>query len=186
MSLAELVSTIVFYLFAIVSVVGALVAVGSNRILRSAVGLAVTLVCAAAFYILLGYDFIAGIQVLVYVGGIVVLIVFAIMLTSSLEWVEDHPTPIRLALAIFASVLFFVVTVAALIFTPFALSSSASPPGDIVRILGLMLLDTSGKGYVTPFELISILLLAAVIGGIVIARSYRSDQTTTDSGKNIS
>lgn len=180
MSPGDIVSTFAFYLLGMVAIFGALAAVGARRILRSAVGLAVTLVCSAGFYILLGYDFIAGIQVLVYVGGIVVLIVFAIMLTSSLEWFEDHPSPLRVTLAALASLLFLVVTVTALAQTPFSLDSSAEQPKEIAAGLGRMILDTGGSGYVTPFELISVLLLSAVIGGIVVARSYRKDSSPSD------
>lgn len=152
----------------------ALVAVSSNRILRAAVGLAVTLVCGAAFYILLNYDFIAAIQVLVYVGGIVVLIVYAIMLTSSSELVESRPGSPRKALAFVAAILFLVFSVTALGQTNFSVKLSVSSPDDIARALGRMILDTNSSGYVLPFEIISLLLLAAVLGAIVIARSHRS------------
>ena len=172
MNPSDLVHTIAFYFLGVVSVAGALVAVTSMRILRSAVGLAITLACAAGFYIMLNVDFIAGVQVLVYVGGIVVLIVFAIMLTSSLEWVEDHPTTMRRGLALTTSILFFAITMAALSMTQFNVDISASQPENIAAALGLMLLDTGSGGYVLPFELISLLLLAAVLGSVVVARSY--------------
>lgn len=182
MSSGELVHTISFYFLGIISVLAALIAVSSKRILRAAVGLAVTLVCGAGFYILLNYDFIAGIQLLVFVGGIVVLIVYAIMLTSSLEFVEDHPPPMRRALAILSAVIFLVVSLTALINTNFSIDSTASQHEEITANLGRMLLSTGPKGYVLPFEIISLLLLAAVIGGIVIARSYRDKVENIESG----
>ncbi len=182
MSAGDFVYILSFYFFGAIAVIAALVAVSSNRILRAAVGLAVTLVCGAAFYILIDYDFIAGIQVLVYVGGIVVLIVYAIMLTSSSELVESRPGSFRKALALLAAVLFLVFSVMALIMTNFSVESSATPPADIARALGRMILDTSSSGYVLPFEIISLLLLAAVIGAMVIARAYRPQLTDSEKG----
>ncbi len=172
MTTPELIYTVIFYLFGLVAVLGALVVVGAKRILRSAVGLAVTLVCSAGFYFLLDYDFIAGVQILVYVGGIVVLIVFAVMLTSSLEWVEDHPSALGQALAAGAALLFFGVAMSALSLTDFAPTESVSTPDNIAAEIGRRMLDTGPGGFVLPFELISLLLLAAVIGGIVIARIH--------------
>lgn len=177
MTTPELIYTAIFYLFGLVAVFGALVVVGSKRILRSAVGLAVTLVSSAGFYFMLDYDFIAGVQILVYVGGIVVLIVFAVMLTSSLEWVEDHPSPLRQALAGGAALLFFVVSMSALFLTDFAPTETASAHDNIAAEIGRRMLDTGPGGFVLPFELISLLLLAAVIGGIVIARIHGAANT---------
>lgn len=183
MSTGDFVYTLSFYLFGVIAVIAALVAVTSNRILRAAVGLAVTLVSGAAFYILLNYDFIAAIQVLVYVGGIVVLIIYAIMLTSSSELVESRPASLRKALAFLAAILFFVFSVTAILKTNFSVESSESPPGEIAAALGRMILDTSSSGYVLPFEVISLLLLAAAIGAIVIARSYSPQATGAEKGK---
>ncbi|MFQ5606920.1 MAG: NADH-quinone oxidoreductase subunit J [Candidatus Zixiibacteriota bacterium] len=174
MTTPELTQTIVFYFLGAIAVFGAIVVVVARRILRSAIALALTLVCSAGLYILLDYDFIAGVQVLVYVGGIVVLIVFAVMLTSSLELVEALPPLRRRALAASASALFFLTALAAFSLTHFPLATEGSPPGDIAAELGRKLLDTGSGGYVLPFELISLLLLAAVLGGIVIARGKRN------------
>jgi NADH-quinone oxidoreductase subunit J len=173
-SSGDIVYTLSFYLFGFIAIFAALVAVVSQRILRAAVGLAVTLVCGAAFYILLSYDFIAGVQILVYVGGIVVLIVYAIMLTSSQELVESHPTLIRKVLALFAGSSFVVVSLAALFATDFSIDDTTPPVEDLVAGLGRLLLSADSGGYLIPFEIISLLLLAAVIGGIVIARSSRA------------
>ena len=74
-------SDMLFYLFASAAIVAALAAVTSRRILRAAVYLMFVLINTAALYALLGAYFLAGLQLLVYVGGIVVLIVFAVMLT---------------------------------------------------------------------------------------------------------
>jgi NADH-quinone oxidoreductase subunit J len=173
-SSGDIVYTLSFYLFGLIAILAALVAVASQRILRAAVGLAVTLVCGAAFYILLSYDFIAGVQILVYVGGIVVLIVYAIMLTSSQELVESHPTFMRKALAFVAGLAFVGLSLAAILSTQFSIDSTTRPVENLVAGLGRLLLSAESGGYLIPFEIISLLFLAAAIGAIVIARSHRT------------
>ena len=183
MSSGDLVYTLSFYLFGIIAILSAWVAVCSQRILRAAVGLAATLVCSAAFYILLSYDFVAGVQILVYVGGIVVLIVYAIMLTSSQELVESHPTFVRKALAFLAGSAFVVVSLSALMSTNFPVDNSTAPIDNIAAAFGRLLLSGEVGGYLIPFEIISLLLLAAVIGGIVIARSPRKTAEGIQAGE---
>jgi NADH-quinone oxidoreductase subunit J len=171
---ADLTHTIAFYALALVSITAALMVVSSKRIFRSAVALAVVLICGAGFYILLNYDFIAGVQLLVYVGGIVVLIVFAVMLTSSLESVEERPTTTRKALGLFSSLAFLTTAAVAFSETKFPLfDSSAAQPADVASAVGRKLLDYGADGYVLPFEIISLLLLSSVIGAIVVARNPR-------------
>ena len=174
MNPADLTHTLAFYGLALVSIVAALFVVGARRIFRAAVALAVVLVCGAGFYILLNYDFIAGVQLLVYVGGIVILIVFAVMLTSSLEVIEQHPTKLRVFLGFLSAVAFCVTALWALSSSTFSLSAaSATQPTDIALSIGKQLLDYGANGYVMPFEIISLLLLAAVIGAIVVSRNPR-------------
>lgn len=182
MSTGDLAQTISYYFFGVLAIIGALIAVLSTRILRAAVGLAGTLVCGAVFYILLSYDFVAAIQVLVYVGGIVVLIVYAIMLTSSAEMVESHPTFIRQFLGFGTALLFLVFSITAIIKTEFAIESAILPPEKIAAGLGRLILGAGSTGYVLAFEVISLLLLAAVIGAIVIARSYKAQLSDTQAG----
>ncbi|HSG99451.1 MAG TPA: NADH-quinone oxidoreductase subunit J, partial [candidate division Zixibacteria bacterium] len=133
---AEMIQTIVFYGLALVALLSAFVVVTSRRVLRSAVSLAVTLVTSAGFYVLLDYDFIAGIQILVYVGGIVILIVYAVMLTSSLELLEDHPSPQRQALGIVGALAFLVVTLSALLLTVFPDLTATAPPANLAVEIG--------------------------------------------------
>ncbi len=172
MNPAELTHTIVFYGLALVSIVAALLVVTVKRIFRAAVALATVLVCGAGFYILLDYDFIAGIQLLVYVGGIVILIVFAVMLTSSLEDTEIRPSKSRKALGIISSLGFLATALIAFQSTSFPLSApTPEQPSDVALEIGRKLLGYGSDGYVLPFEIISLLLLSAVIGAIVVARN---------------
>jgi NADH-quinone oxidoreductase subunit J len=165
----EITATLVFYFLATLAIVAAVAVVKTSRILRSAVFLAGVLLCNAGFFILLGYEFLAGVQVLVYIGGIIILIVFAIMLTSSVNLLENQPEPSRRWWGLIASVSFFVMVVSALQATDFAVTTQTVAV-DEVSALGFSLLNYGAEGYVLPFEIISLLLLSVLIGGIIIAR----------------
>lgn len=167
--------TSVFYFLAILAMVAAVAVVTTLRILRAAIFLAGVLLCNAGFFILLGYEFLAGIQVLVYIGGIIVLIVFAIMLTSSMNLLENRPSRDRQFWGLLTSVGFFSIVVSALYATDFAVTTQTIPI-DEVSALGLSLLDYGAEGYVLPFEIISLLLLSVLIGGIIIARKTTSGE----------
>jgi len=162
--------TVMFYILAIVSLLMAIHVVKSRRLLRAALSLMAVLVASAGFYIMLGYEFLAGVQVLVYVGGIVVLIVFAIMLTSRVDLLETTPPLHRKYLGLFASLAFFAMTTTALLFSEFPLLKAGKVPTNDVAAFGRKLLSYGADGYVLPFEIISLLLLSALIGGIVISR----------------
>jgi NADH-quinone oxidoreductase subunit J len=169
--IGDAIYTLLFYFFAAFAIVFALTVTMSSRLLRAAVYLMMVLLASACMYVMLGAEFLAGIQVLVYVGGIVVLIVFAIMLTNSAELQLDKPPVHRKVLAGLASLAFAAATV--WIFGsstfPLAISAAVSPQDNTTQI-GLKLLDYGSSGYILPFEIISVLLLAAIIGGIVVAR----------------
>ncbi len=165
----SLIQDILFYGFAIPAVVLALAVVLSHRILRAAVYLTAVLVTSAAFYLMLGMEFLAAVQILVYVGGIVILLVFAVMLTGSVELREESPSKSRMIVGASAAIGFMVLNLAVFSNAEFAVSSASQVPDD-VRAIGLSLLDYGGNGHLLPFELISLLLLSALVGGIVIAR----------------
>jgi NADH-quinone oxidoreductase subunit J len=159
-----------FFTFALCAVLLAIGVVTTRRILRAAVYLTGVLFCGAVFYLLLQVEFLAGVQVLVYIGGIVVLLVFAVMLTSSLELLEDHPSRMRRVTGLVGAVAFFALTAVALLHTDFGFLASPQRTESDVHEIGRRLLDSGAGGYVLPFEVISVLLLASVIGGIVVAR----------------
>jgi len=167
----------------VVAVLLALLVVNTRRLLRAAIWLMGVLVASAGLYAMLGYEFLGGVQIMVYVGGIVVLIVFAIMLTSSADLMEDNPAIMRKIVGAIASIGFLATTVAALMSSQFPLLRGGIQPGNDVAALGQKMLDYGPRGYVLPFEIISLLLLAAVIGGIVIARKVPpTDQPFTTGG----
>lgn len=164
----DAVQTLLFYGAAAVSLWLAWAVVTSRRILRAAVSLMGVLGASAALYLLLGLQFLAGVQVLVYVGGIVVLLVFAIMLTRTQALLEDHPSDHRHKIGVLAAGALFAANYWALQGLP--QSPQAPAPADDTAQIGKALLDAGPDGYALPFEAVSLLLLAAMIGAIVIAR----------------
>lgn len=168
--IADAAHTVMFYALAAGAVTLALITVTVRRLLRAAVGLMFVLTFSAGLYILLSAEFLAGVQVLVYVGGIVVLIVFAIMLTRSSDLLEDVPEFWRSVVGAISAITLCAASCAALLATTFFHGAGGELPATDVDGIGRQLLDYGPSGYVVPFEVISLLLLAAVIGGIVIAR----------------
>lgn len=161
-----------FYLLTILSAFFAVICVNTRLILRSAVYLMAVLFFVAGIYLTLGLDFLAGIQILVYVGGIVVVLVFAVMLTHSHSVAEKNPHVFRKLLGFLTAATFFLGSWWAVANTP-ALSAKTSellPRTVDLKTIGRALLDFGASGYVLPFELVSLLLLAVLIGGVVIAR----------------
>ncbi len=181
--IADATYTVMFYGVSAIVILFALVAVNARKLLRAALALMGMLALSAGLYVLLRAEFLAGVQILVYVGGIVVLIVFAIMLTRSSDLMEDHPAPLRRTLGAVFSISFMVLSCFALRSTDFAVSDTTQATPDDVRAIGMALLDRGGDGYLLPFEVISLLLLVAVIGGTVVARKTPpKDQPFTTGG----
>lgn len=162
-----------FYLLAGIILIFSVLSVTSRRILRAATYLLFVLIATAGLYFMLNYFFLAGVQLILYAGGIVVLIIFSILLTSHIdhrfepiEWRKS----IFSALAILFGLALSLVTILQYDFQPRA----EVPAETSVAVIGAMLLNTGPYGYVLPFEVISILLLAAMIGAIVIAKKSKS------------
>jgi NADH-quinone oxidoreductase subunit J len=168
-------SAVVFYILSIFILGAALLAVTSRKIFRSAIWLLFSLTGIAGLYFWLQMEFVAAVQIVVYVGGIVVLIIFSIFLTQQSG--KDLPAPVRgraffSALAACAG---FLLTCSML--TRYGFRPAENRVGEVAGVgnIGAQLLSTTEHGYVLPFEVISILLLAAMIGCIVIAMKTKPD-----------
>jgi NADH-quinone oxidoreductase subunit J len=162
-----------FYLFSATILVFALLTVTSRRILRAALFLLFSLVATSGFYFLLEYQFLAGVQLALYAGGIVVLIIFSILLTHHISHKFDMPPVMKMITALMVTVAGAGVTVITVMAYPFK-ATSALPIETNMTIIGKQLIDTNKNGYALPFEVISILLLSAMIGAIVIAKKSKS------------
>ncbi len=176
-------STIVFYLLAALTLVCGILSVSTRHIFRAAIYLLFSLVGIAGIYFWLQYQFIAAVQIVVYVGGIVVLIIFSIFLTQQAG--EKLPKQrldrkIFSALAVFCG---FALTMLQVYQHEFAGSSTTTTPATVLNI-GKQMLSTHEGGYALPFEVISMLLLAAMVGCIVIALRERATVTAEASSNN--
>jgi len=160
---------IMFLIFAVVIIVFSVLTVTSRRILRAAVSLLFVLISTAGLYFLLNYQFLAAVQLTLYAGGIVVLIIFSILLTSQISHkfeALDWKKALFSALAVIAGAIVVITTV---LKHNFAADTAAALEVNM-NVIGKSLLGTGTDGYVLPFEVISVLLVAAMIGAIVIAK----------------
>jgi NADH-quinone oxidoreductase subunit J len=162
-----------FYAFAAVIVFSAFRVVTTNNVVHAALYLVAVLASVAAQYILLAAEFVAATQVLVYIGAIVVLFLFGIMLTrAKIGRDQDLTRPQWYGGAVTALVLFGVMAYALL--DQFAWKDTPMPADpQIATVNGsntATVSDSIFSTYLVPFEVVSVLLLAALVGAIVLAR----------------
>ncbi len=155
----------VFWFVAALTIMSAAFVVLNNQLIYSAVALLFTLFGIAGLYVFLWADFIAGIQILVYVGGILVLVIFGIMLTNKIRSVRISHKSIQQGVGGVIAFWFFIFLFIALSKAPWAASAAVEPSGT-VREIGILLLTD----FLLPFEIISVLLLGALIGAAVLSR----------------
>lgn len=160
------------YALMLVSLTAALGVVLFRNIFHAALALVVTLLGVAGIYIALHAEFIAGVQVLLYVGAVMTLILYAIMLTHRIAGAaaqtNRQSVPAFLALALFVALLGRL-----LLKTDWSALASSAGPAAPPTVSVLMLARALLGEYVFPFEVISIVLIAALIGAIVIARAEK-------------
>lgn len=158
--------TAVFYLLAAFTVAAGLGVVFTTNVVHSALALMGTLLGVAALFVLLGADFLGVIQLLVYVGGILVLTLFAVMLTSRIDVRVSNRAVGRLPAAAIVLVVFGVMTHAITTATWTVAAAAPGAPEPTVYGIGSKFLGT----YVLPFEIASLVLLVALIGAVVVSR----------------
>ena len=164
----------IFYFLAAAIIGFSVMTVTTRKILHAAVYLLFVLVATAFLYFLLNYNFLGAVQLTVYSGGVVVLIVFAVLLTARMDHRLEQVPLIKQVLAGLASILGAFITLYAFFTFPF--KGSGNPEGAYdVEEIGTKLVSYGDGGYVLPFEVISILLLAAMIGAIMVAKNMRTD-----------
>ena len=177
-------SVIIFYLIAAFILVAGVLAVTSRKIFRSAIWLLFSLVGIAALYFWLQVEFVAAVQIVVYVGGIVVLIIFSIFLTQQSG--KEMPEPsIKRTLFSALAALFGLILMANLIAEYGFAEKPTKPFNPGVAEIGSQMLSTTEHGFILPFEVVSMLLLAAMIGCIVIAMKNKESTNTNTEGNHI-
>lgn len=157
-----------FVIFTIFTLGGALGVVTTRNLFRGTVWLMVSLFGVAGYMVLLSAPFLAAVQILVYIGAIAILITFAVMLTRSVTRVDERY--VRTIPSLLGALVLFIILIAGVTIPVFGGQSPNSAPVVVMttRDLGLALVD--GNGYVVPFMVASLLLTAAMIGAIFIAR----------------
>ena len=176
-------ATLLFWIVAVILVGSALLVVGLNNIVHSALALIVVFAMAAGIYLLANAEFIAIVQILIYAGAVTILILFALMLTRTSN-IQTNSNPVNrlwwlgaIISALIGATILYAVTV-----SPHFVASSSNvagygpqnsacplPPNNVVYI-GQLLYSPTCYSYVLPFEIASVVLLVAIIGAIVIGR----------------
>lgn len=169
---------IMFVILSVFMVLSSIATVVSKSIIRAATYLLFVLLGTAGIYFLLGYTFLGAVQIMVYAGGIVVLYVFSILLTSgqqeklSKNTVSKVVASALLSIAGFGVFLFMLLknklfeNVAAL----GAPTEAVGTDTNSIDQIGHFMLSSSEGGYLLPFETVSLLLLACIVAGLIVAR----------------
>jgi NADH-quinone oxidoreductase subunit J len=169
-------STIIFYMLAALTLVSGVMAVSTRQIFRAAVFVLFSLIGVAGLYFWMQYEFIAAVQIVVYVGGITVLIIFSIFLTQQAGEKMLMPKIGRKVFSALAAFCGFALIMLQLYQYTFA-STTNLPIEPSVANIGTQMMGIKESGYSLPFEVVSILLLAALIGCIVIAMKPKPQTT---------
>jgi NADH-quinone oxidoreductase subunit J len=157
--------SIAFWILAIVGVGAALTVILLRNVFRAALALILCLLTVAGIYVTLSADFLAAVQVLIYVGGISILIILAIMLTREVQ--RGSPSNKLRIPAFIVAVIFLGVMIFALVSTPWQVSTT-QPLEPTVSALADKLLGEGG--FILAVEIAAVLLLAAILGAIVLVR----------------
>ena len=161
-----MIKMIIFNIFILLSIIPSFWVAFSSDIVHAAFSLLFTFFGVAGLYVLLGADFIGVVQVIIYIGGILVLIIFGVMMTERGKML--HLT-VQLPGRIFAAILSLIILVGlflAIIRTPWPIVPSPAAPGPTSAAMGELILSK----YLIPFEVVALLLLASLVGAVLIVR----------------
>ena len=165
-----------FYLMAAFILFASYFVVTARNLFRCAMGLAAVLIGIAGVYLLMDAQFLSAIQVAVYVGGVVVLVVFAVLMVEDVTQKDYLRSPLsRNILAAVIAELFLAVVAGAMLSQGFG-SARPEPAAAQVREIGRALLETGPGGFALPFEVISLVLVAALVGAITVAGDRGADE----------
>ena len=163
------INLIIFSGLAFMMVIAALFAVTSSKIMRATTLLLFVLFGTAGLYFMLHYTFLGAVQITVYAGGIVVLLIFVVLLLGKGS-VDVTQTSMRRYLAGTVTAMTGMIITIYLINTTQFSQSTVNADSVAMRELGLALMGTEKFHYILPFEVMSVLLLACTVGAILIAR----------------
>lgn len=163
---------IIFYILAFVILFFSIASVSSYKMLRSVVYLLFVLIGISGIYFLIDYNFLAAIQLTIYAGGVVILMVFSVFLIHNIEMEKEKKekkiavaTICVLGLALFLKIIY-----------SYNFKTIENTKTTTVTEIGTELLNYEKGGFVLPFEVVSILLLAVLVGSIIIGKGNKLDQ----------
>lgn len=175
---------IIFYILALVIAVFSVLAVTSKRVIRSATFLLLVLLATAGLFLMLNYHYLFAVQVTVYAGGIMVLFIMAIFLTHKPgdEFITKMSWKVRSSA---------ILAITGLLFCGYIIVENVTRVYNYVKVsemqmqeIGTAMMGTEKHQYLLPFEVISLLLLACIIGAILIARKEKpAGETDNDLDK---
>lgn len=166
-------NVVFFYIIAAAIIGFSVLSVTSRKILRAATYLLFVLISTAALYFLLQVNFLAAVQLMVYAGGIAVLIIFSILLTSNVDFTFEK---VDWKKHLFTSLLSLIgagVTITTLLQYNFDNYSQSTAIAPHVKDFGRKLVDYGDGGFVLPFEVITVLLLAAMVAAIMVVKKSK-------------
>jgi len=162
-----------FCFLAIISILFAIASIFTKKNLRAAICLCMFMLCIAGFYLMLNAEFMAAVQILIYIGGIIVILIFIIMITQTGNNNTRTCPLIQKITSAFLSIIFLLINLKIIFYHDFSkdinkISEFSYKETEISQI-GMKLLSIGQEGYILPFEMISIFLLVILIGSIKIA-----------------
>ena len=179
MTMNEIVHYAILVFLALVTLIGAIRVMSTRSIVHAAFWLFPVLAGVAGFYLLLSAQFLAAVQVLIYIGAIMVLFVFAVTLTRDANDTDAPQTNRFVIPTVLAAVFMALAVGAAVLLTPWQIVQGSIDKVLLVPAAGVAVTDVPALGivlfqqYLLPFEIASVLLLAAIVGAIVLARKER-------------
>lgn len=174
---------IIFYILALVIVVFSIMAVTSKRIIRSATYLLFVLIATAGLFLILNYHFLFAVQIAVYAGGIMVLFIMAIFLTHGPGKVIPRQNTQKMILTFLLSLAGIGVTGFIIVKNITRIYNYVAGPEINMQDIGAALMGYEKYQYVLPFEVVSVLLLACIIGAVLIARPEKDEEKQLEKNK---
>ncbi|MGH7496501.1 MAG: NADH-quinone oxidoreductase subunit J family protein [bacterium] len=156
---------VMFYLIAALTLFSASIMVFARNIIHNAVGLLFAFAGVAAIYVMLGADFLAATQMLIYVGGILVLLLFGVMLSQRFTGAEMRTGTLRVWPATLVCAAVAAILIHVILSNPWNVLTSADMEPTVRNLGNLLMTD-----YLIPFEIVSVLLLAALVGAAYLSR----------------
>ena len=159
-------------------IVFAVAAVSNRKMLRSVIYLLFVLVGVAGIFFLIDYNFLAAVQLTVYAGGIIVLMIFSVLLVHHIELELELAKPLKQVIAGITCLIGIGVVLSTIYTHDFNVVENANTT--TTADIGSKMLSYEAGGFVLPFEVVSIILLAAMVGAIIIAKGKKLVNKTED------